>query len=396
MSMRFLAGILGVTTIGLILFDAFEAVLLPRRVTHAYRLIRLFYRTTWPAWKAAATVFTLPRRREAFLSTFAPLSFLMMFVAWAIGLILGFALLHWAFQTQMATADPERTTVSYTYFSGVTFFTVGYGDLSPQDGVGRFLAVFEAGVGFGFLALVLSYHPILAQAFSQRETMISLLDARGGSPPTAEQILVRSQPARYPEVLNAYFFQWEIWSAEVLEKCLSFPVLGLYRSQHDNQSWLAALTVILDTSALVICGSGGRDAHQARLTFAIARHAAVDLCLVFKIKPTAPTPNRLAAESFQVLFNRLKQAGGVLTEEAAATGATEIAAIESHLTELRGMYEPFVNGLSHYLAFQLPRFYPERQTADNWQTSAWMPRAPGIRELPGHDTAALTRGDHFV
>jgi hypothetical protein len=197
-------------------------------------------------------------------------------------------------------------------------------------------------------------------------------------------------------VLNAYFFQWEIWSAEVLEKCLSFPVLGLYRSQHDNQSWLAALTVILDTSALVICGSGGRDAHQARLTFAIARHAAVDLCLVFKIKPTAPTPNRLASATFQVLFNRLKQAGGVLTEEAAATSAAEIAAIESHLTELRGMYEPFVNGLSHYLAFQLPRFYPERQTADNWQTSAWMPRAPGIRELPGHDTAALARGDHFV
>ncbi len=186
--MRFLAGILGVTTIGLILIDAFESVLLPRRVTHAYRLIRLFYRITWPAWKAVATLFTLPRRREAFLSTFAPLSFLMMFAAWAIGMILGFALLHWAFQTQMATADPERTTVSYTYFSGVTFFTVGYGDISPQDGVGRFLAVLEAGLGFGFLALVLSYHPILAQAFSQRETMISLLDARGGSPP---------QPSRF-------------------------------------------------------------------------------------------------------------------------------------------------------------------------------------------------------
>jgi hypothetical protein len=394
--MRFLAGILGVTTIGLILIDAFESVLLPRRVTHAYRLIRLFYRITWPAWKAVATLFTLPRRREAFLSTFAPLSFLMMFAAWAIGMILGFALLHWAFQTQMATADPERTTVSYTYFSGVTFFTVGYGDLSPQDGVGRFLAVLEAGLGFGFLALVLSYHPILAQAFSQRETMISLLDARGGSPPTAEQILVRSQPARRPDVLVAYFLQWEVWSAEVLEKCLSFPVLGLYRSQHDNQSWVAALTVILDTSALVISGSSGRDAYQARLTFAIARHAAVDLCLVFKIKPTAPVPNRLASENFQVLFNRLKLAGGVLPEETAATGAEDVAAIEARLTELRGMYEPFVNGLSHYLAFQLPRFYPERQTADNWQTSAWMPRVPGIRELPGHDTAALTRGEHFV
>jgi hypothetical protein len=107
--------------------------------------------------------------------------------------------------------------------------------------------------------------------------MISLLDARGGSPPTAEQILVRSQPARCPEVLPSYFLQWEAWSAEVLERCLSFPVLGLYRSQHDNQSWLAALTVILDTSALAICGAGGRDAYQARLTFAMARRSVPGL-----------------------------------------------------------------------------------------------------------------------
>jgi hypothetical protein len=394
--MRVLAGLLGALMIGLILIDAFEAVLLPRRVTHAYRLIRLFYRTAWPVWKGGGQLWKSTRRRESFLSAFAPLSFLIMFAAWAAGLIFGFALLHWAFETRLATVDPVRTVVSYTYFSGVTFFTVGYGDLSPLDGIGRFLAVFEAGLGFGFLALVLSYHPILAQAFSQRETMISLLDARGGSPPTAEQILIRSQPARRPELLNSYFVQWEIWSAELLERCLSFPVLGLYRSQHDNQSWVAALTVMLDTSALVICGGSGRDPYQARLTFAMARHAAVDLCLVFKLEPQAPDRDRLTPEDFQVFYERIKAAGGVLPEEAAAAQPAEIAAIEKRLRELRGMYEPFVNGLAQYLAFRLPNFYPERLTADNWQTSAWMPRAPGIRELPGHERSELVRGDHFV
>jgi hypothetical protein len=394
--MRFLAGVLGAVTIGLILFDAFEAVLLPRRVTHAYRLIRLFYRVTWPAWKAVATVFSSPRRRETFLSMFAPLSFLMMFAAWASGMILGFALVHWGFQTQMAAADPARTVVSYTYFSGVTFFTVGYGDLSPLDGIGRFLAVLEAGLGFGFLALVLSYHPILAQAFSQRETMISLLDARGGSPPTAEQVLVRSQPARRPEVLNSYLLQWEVWCAELLERCLSFPVLALYRSQHDNQSWLAALTVVLDSSALAICGSGGRDPFQAQLTFAMARHAAVDLCLVFKLSPQAPVLNRLPTDRFQVLFERLKSAGGVIVPETAEATQSEVAKIESRLAELRGMYEPFVNGLAQYLSFTVPGFYSERPKADNWQTSAWMPRVPGIRDLPSLDSSAPARGDHFV
>lgn len=393
--MRILAGLFGAVMIGLILLDAFEAVLLPRRVTHAYRLIRLFYSTAWPAWKFLAAAFYSPRRRESFLSAFAPLSFLMVFVSWACGLILSFAFLHWAFQTQMAAANAERTHISYLYFSGVTFFTVGYGDLSPLDAVGRFLAVFEAGLGFAFLALVLSYHPILAQAFSQREVMISLLDGRGGSPPTAEQVLVRSQPTRRPEVLISYFLQWETWSAEVLERCLSFPVLALYRSQHDNQSWLAALTVILDTSALAICGAGGRDVYQARLTFAMARHAAVDLCLVFKIHPRAPEPNRLSPERFQILVERLKAAGGVLSPGATNAEPVDLKGIEARLTELRGMYEPFLNGMSEYLSFTLPPFYPEKQMADNWQTSAWMPRAPGIRELPGQDTSTISRGDHF-
>ncbi|HXY35183.1 MAG TPA: potassium channel family protein [Planctomycetaceae bacterium] len=394
--MHFLAALLGIALIGLILFDAFEAVLLPRRVTHAYRLVRLFYRTTWPSWKAIGKLLNTRRRREAFLSTFAPLSFLMMFATWALGMILGFALLHWGCHTQMAAADPARTEVSYLYFSGVTFFTVGYGDLSPVDGIGRFLAVFEAGLGFGFLALVLSYHPILAQAFSQREIVISLLDARGGSPPTAEQVLVRSQPTRRPDLLNSYFLQWEVWSAELLERCLSFQVLGHYRSQHDNQSWLAALTVILDTSALVICGGAGRDPYQARLAFAMARHAAVDLCLVYKIPPRPPEPNRLPAGGFQILFDRLKAAGGVLPAEVAETRPAEVAAMETRLAELRRMYEPFVNAMSQYFSFPLPSFYPERLTADNWQTSAWMPRVPGIRELPGQELSELPRGEHFV
>ena len=330
------------------------------------------------------------------MSTFAPLSFLIMFTAWAIGLILAFALLHWSFQTRMLVADPAHTVVSYLYFSGVTFFTVGYGDLSPQDGIGRFLAVWEAGLGFGFLALVLSYHPILSQAFSQREVMISLLDARGGSPPTAEQILVRSQPTKYPDVLKSYLLQWEAWCAELLERCLSFPVLALYRSQHENQSWLAALTVILDASALGICGSGGPFPAQSRLTFAMARHAAVDLCLVFKIAPQPPELNRLSPEGFRTLFERLKSAGGVISPEIAAASPAEIDKMESRLAELRGMYEPFVNGLAQYLAFTLPGFYPDRLRADNWQTSAWMPRTPGIRDLPGVDSKELARGDHFV
>lgn len=364
-----------------ILLDAFEAVVLPRRVSHGYRLIRLFYRTSWFAWRWIACRIPSSRRRETFLSCFGPLSLLLVFCAWASGLIVAFGLLHWSTQTPMTGSAMGSTLFSYIYFSGVTFFTLGFGDLAPTAALGRFLAVIEAGLGFGFLAVIISYLPVLSQSFSRREIAIALLDARGGSPPTASQILSRCQQSKRPDVLNSLLLEWEIWSAELLESCLSFPVLAFYRSQHDNQSWLAALTAILDTTALQISGFSGADQYQARLTFAIARHTAVDLCLVFRIRPQPPEPNRLPSGNCQRLAEVLRADGIDLPESSEA---------QTKLAELRAMYEPFVNGLAQNFLFHLPGFFPERATADNWQTSAWMPRTPGIRDLP-----SLEPGDHF-
>jgi len=151
--------------------------------------------------------------------------------------------------------------------------------------------------------------------------------------------------------------------------------------QNPYLSWLAALTVILDTSALEICGAGQSDRYQARLTFAIARHAAVDLTLVFKITPVALDVDRLRPASFERLKELLSAAGIPLSAD---------PQMEAKLTELRGMYEPFVNALAQYFVLRLPEFLPSRPTADNWQTSAWMPRTPGILDLP-----SVERGDHF-
>lgn len=378
---RFILGLGSLLLIFAVFVDAFEAVLLPRRVTHGFRFLRFFYRNAWRAWRLLVTLISSPRRRETVLSLFGPLALLVLFGTWAAGLIVAFASLHWSLQTPMTAGGASLEPGDYLYFSGVTFFTLGYGDVTPQAALGKFLAVVETGLGFGFLAMVISYHPVLTQAFSHREIVISLLDARGGSPPTAAQILIRSRRDKKAAGLTTDLAAWETWSAELLENCLSFPMLAYYRSQHDNQSWLAALTAILDTCALQICGAGDADPHQARLTFAIARHAAVDLTLVFNVTPVPPKPNRLSVESLQQLEGLLKAEG---------VSFPDGAIVESKLAELRAMYEPFLNGLAHYFLFRTPDFFPARLVADNWQTSAWMPRVPGIRDLPG-----LERGDHF-
>src|SRR5262249_13130303 len=156
-----------------------------------------------------------------------------------------------------------------------------------------------------FLAVIIGYLPVLYQAFSRRERTISLLDARAGSPPSAAEFLLRLARSNKMSAVDRSLEEWEEWAAELLESHLSFPVLSYYRSQHDNQSWVAALTTILDTCTLLIVTVKDQDAYQAQLTFAMARHAAVDLALVFKVIPQPPQPDRLPLERAELLREQL-------------------------------------------------------------------------------------------
>jgi hypothetical protein len=381
--MRIIGTLVSLVVIGAVLLDAFEATVFPRRVTHAYRFARFFYRTTWKVWRACGSRLLSGRRRESFLSAFGPLSLLILFACWVIGLIFGFALLHESLGTVLHLPDGEQPTFAiYLYFSGTTFLPLGYGDITPA-GFARFLAVIESGLGCFFLAIIISYLPVLFEAFSRRETTISLLDARAGSPPSAFEFLRRHALAGDIAHVGPLLSEWERWAAEVLQSQLSFPVLSYYRSQHDNQSWIAALTAILDICAILIAGVKKAPRFQAQTTFAMARHVAVDMALVFQTPPLAPDPERLPCERFNEMQKTLEAAGIEFAEEAVCEG---------RLLELREMYEPFVNAIAQFLAFSLPPVVPDKPAVDNWQTSAWTRRTPGIGGLP---TPAGAEDDHF-
>src|SRR4051794_29957597 len=248
----------------LILIDAFEAMVQPRRVTRRFRLARIFYRTNWTIWRIGARYLPSGKQREAYLSLFGPMSMLALFATWMLGLIFGFAWLHAALGTVLHTPENNTTFLTYLYLSGATFSTLGFGDVVAVAPLGRPLTVIEASLGFVFLACVIGYLPAIFQAFSRREVTISLLDARAGSPPCASQLLLRAARARNSLAVIPFLAEWERWAAELLESHLSFPVLSYYRSQHDNQSWLAALTTILDTCALIIAGVQDIDPYQAQ------------------------------------------------------------------------------------------------------------------------------------
>ncbi len=376
--MKILWAVPGVALVLVVLWEAFETIVLPRRVTRRIRLTRLFYRVTWRLWLAADRSLVPARRQETWLSFFGPISLLLLLSVWAGIMIVGFALLHFATGSAVHAAGGPPGFVTDLYLSGTTFFTLGLGDVAPRTAMARAFTVVESGLGFGFLALVIGYLPALNQSFSRREVNITLLDARAGSPPTAFEMIRRLGPDRGKEALAQLLRDWERWSAELLESHLSYPVLAYFRSQHDNHSWLAALSAILDASALAMAGLDGVCRRQAELTFAIARHAVVDLSQIFGTPPHMSKEDRLPPGDMKDLRDRLA-ASGVRMRDGDD--------VERALTELRRMYEPYVHALAHYLRFAVPPWIPESGRLDNWQTSAWGSaadaRAAGLRRAAG-------------
>ncbi len=325
---EFLAGVL---LFLIVVWDAFEAIILPRRVTRKFRLTRLFFRFTWGVWKFLVNLVPARKPREALFGFYGPLSLLLLIGVWAIGLVFGFGLMQYGTGSALVGGGSHPGFWTDVYLSGTTFFTLGLGDVVPRSGLARLLVVAEGGFGFGFLAAIIGYLPFIYSSFSQREVNISLLDSRAGTPPTAGELLRRHSYEGGQDALRELLKDWELWSAELMESHLSYPVLAFFRSQHDNQSWIASLTAILDTCALLKVGIEDACERQAELTS------------------------------------------------------------DHKLSALRGMYEPYIFALATYLNQSLPPWIPQKKGKDNWQTTAWGESA-GLVEKKAETVSV---DDHF-
>ncbi len=369
--MHLLSLIGGAVLLALVLLDAFQSIILPRRPVGRLRITRLFFVFTWHPWRLIARSTPGRAAREQVYSIYGPLSLLILFVFWAVLLTVGFALvffgLHISFHDPLRADNDAWTRLrSCLYVSGTTLFTLGMGDVTPETQLARALTVLEAGTGLGFIALVIGYVPVLYTAFSHREVQVALLDARAGSPPTATELMLRHSFEEGPQVLRRLLADWEVWCAEMLETHISYPILCYYRSQHDNQSWLAALTAVLDVCALLITMMEGEKTRQAQLTFAIGRHTLVDLVHVFHLEPEekrlreAPL-TRLPDEELMRLCEALE-----------GTGFSPCEDFESRerLVAMRMLYEPYACALANYLGLNLPVWVPPVQP-EKKKTDAW-------------------------
>jgi hypothetical protein len=348
--------------------DAFQTIILPRRPTGHFQITRLFIIATWAPWAALAGRARNSKVREQIYSIYGPLSLLMLLLIWAVLLVFGFALFYFSMHSPFGDLMMGQST-SYVahfgtdiYVSGTTLFTLGLGDVVPHTLFARGVIICESGVGLGFVALVISYVPVLYQAFSRREVSVALLDSRAGSPPNAAELFRRHAFKGSQEAITTLLAEWERWAAEILESHVSYPILCYYRSQHDTQSWLSALVSILDTCSLLISVVEGESSRQAQLTFVMARHALVDLGSVFHVQQRKSwlrqtAIDRLPSKDFYHLCEALGDNQLQLCGDPAAA---------KRLNTIRALYEPHALALSDYLRMPLPVWVAPPKLNDQW------------------------------
>src|SRR5580765_6723155 len=106
----------GVAIFLIVIWDAFEAVILPRRVTRKYRLTRGFYRVTWRVARFVSRVFRSRKRRENFLGFYGPSSLLLLIGVWAVGLVFGFGLMQFGAGSAINNASGQQTSFGTDFY----------------------------------------------------------------------------------------------------------------------------------------------------------------------------------------------------------------------------------------------------------------------------------------
>ncbi|MDA8086007.1 MAG: potassium channel family protein [Nitrospiraceae bacterium] len=363
--MNALSALAGAALILIVLIEGFETVVLPHIVFRRVRLTRFFYRGTWKAWSLMVCgAFAPGRRREIFLSLYGPLSLIILLGLWAALLVSGFALLYYSIAGVFGGAKTGNAGFSgCLYYSGTTFFTLGLGDVLPMAPWAKALTVLEAGTGFGFLAIFINYLPPLNQFFYNRETPVSALSARVGAPVSAFAILDRHIAGQNLDVLHQLLYDWERWASELHESHLAYPVLAYFRSEHEDQSWLMALTAVMDTCAFIMSGMEGACKCQAELTFSMSMHTLTDLSSVFHCPPvrpdspsvpdSPPVHERLSPGELDHIRLKMLEKG--------FSGLPDAGDMHKKLAQLRLRYEPYVQALASRFHMAVPPWVRKAQ-----------------------------------
>ncbi|MFL5757572.1 MAG: ion channel [Chloroflexota bacterium] len=318
--MELAAAIAGLVCLALVAWDVFESIVVPRPTPSRFRIARFLVPPSWLAWRAFATRVRTGLGRDALLSLFAPGAAILLLVVWLVVLVLGYGLVLFGLRGELRPTPVSL--VDTIYFAGTSVLTLGYGDIVATGPSTRFIVLIAAASGLGVVALVVTFLFSLFGSYQRREILIVMLAARAKSPPSAVTLLESYARLGLVDQLPALLAEWERWMAEVLDSHVAYPLLGYFRSSHDNVSWISALGAVLDTAALVLTTIRGVPRGQAEVTKRVGAHLVEDITNILHLEFDGGGVER---EAFGETYRRLAAAGYDVAPEAEAWQAFEHA-----------------------------------------------------------------------
>jgi hypothetical protein len=328
------------------LLDVFLAVIVPRPVRSRLRISVLVARGGWNLWRRAGNRMANLEAREEMLGTFAPAMLVTLAIVWASLLIVGYGLAFYGLRAQTHGVDSLGSAL---YFSGVSFLTIGYGDITPAGPLARLLAVAAGATGFGVVAIVTTFLFAIFGAFQTREAFVITFGTRGGSPPSAVDLILSAHKLGMLERVLEISNPAQTWMAQVLESHLAYPVLIFFRSTHDGLSWVGTLGALLDSATLVLTTLDHPQTGEAGLILRLGRHVVDDIANYFLLEDSGATG--IERSEFDQAYDRFLAAGLELRDRESAWAA---------FSRTRAGYASRLNQMATYLRIPPQQWISDR------------------------------------
>jgi hypothetical protein len=317
--MEILAFALGVFLLGLTFWDLFETVVVPRPTPGWFRIGRYVVRESWRGLRMIRNSWP-DRSYDRILGLFAPAMTVALLGAWLVSLILGYGLIMYALRDELQPVPPDFGTA--LYFAATSLLTIGFGDFVAVGAPARIIITTASIGGLGVVALVVTFLFSLYGSYQRREMQVVALQAAAGAPPSAVALLETYAQLGLIGRLPELFIEWERWGVEVLDSHVAYPLLGFFRSSHDNLSWISALGTVLDAASLVLTTICEVPRGEAKLFKRVGAHLVED---IFNLGFRAGEPTRLDRSDFDAACDRLEEAGFALEDRDQAWPVFEAA-----------------------------------------------------------------------
>jgi len=302
----------GFVLILLVIGDATSTLIRTGGRTGRWRPTYLWYASTWRVLRATAA--RLPARASDFaLNIYPSSSVLGLLVLWLTALTMGWALVFWGLGERPGGTDSWGMLI---YYAGTSLLTPAFG--AAHGSAVQLLSLVETLTGLGTIALVISYLPALYGAYNKREARLLTLDDPLGGRLTPSRVIAVHAGQRSLDLFYRFCADWEMWTADVLESHVSYPMLALFRSQHPGQSWITALGVVTDAATLATACIVGADLREPYFLHRRGMRAVVDIAERLNIPQPRQPETWLNLAALEVAWAELVDLGLPLRDKGEA------------------------------------------------------------------------------